>query len=213
MAGHLFKKRFSFEISVRAVDEEECEVEPRVELSGREKESSAGRSASKDVTSQAHRSQSNSKRSRSRSPRRRESQQVSSLTRHPDSRRHRSPPSPSVTNRIRYPSVSNPSVSTASSSSGSAALGARASSSSSSGRRSVISVSPSRTASVSSPPRRSVFDRLGSVKDGSRKPEWALNTPHYMRRAPKRRGERRDGTRKVGNNDGSGASGAFQGRR
>ena len=51
MAGHLFKKRFSFEISVRAVDEEECEVEPRVELSSREKESSAGRSASKDVSS------------------------------------------------------------------------------------------------------------------------------------------------------------------
>ena len=204
MAGHLFKKRFSFEISVRPV--EEGESEPRVQLGGGEREVVAGRSASGGLLSPAHRSQPRSKRSRSRSPRRRENQQVASLTRHSTSRRHRSPSSPSSSTRIRYPSIS-----VASSSSGSVALGARASSSSTSNRRSVVSGSPSRT--ISSPTRRSVFDRLGSVKDGGRKPEWALNTPHYMRRAPKRRGERRDGARRVGNNDGSGASGAFQGGR
>ena len=232
MAGHLFKKRFSFEISVRAV--EEGESEPRVQLGGGEREVVAGRSASGGLLSPAHRSQPRSKRSRSRSPRRRENQQVASLTRHSTSRRHRSPSSPSSSTRIRYPSISVASSSSgsvalgarasssslssgsvalgaraSSSSSGSAALGARASSSSKSNRRSVVSGSPSRT--ISSPTRRSVFDRLGSVKDGGRKPEWALNTPHYMRRAPKRRGERRDGARRVGNNDGSGASGAFQG--
>ena len=218
MAGHLFKKRFSFEISVRAV--EEGESEPRVQLGGGEREVVAGRSASGGLLSPAHRSQPRSKRSRSRSPRRRENQQVASLTRHSTSRRHRSPSSPSSSTRIRYPSISVASsssgsvalgaqASSSSSSSGSAALGARVPSSSTSNRRSVISGSPSRT--ISSPARRSVFDRLGTVKDGGRKPEWALNTPHYMRRAPKRRGERRDGARRMGNNDGSGASGAFQG--
>ena len=46
MAGHLFKKRFSFEISVRAV--EEGESEPRVQLGGGEREVVVGRSASGD---------------------------------------------------------------------------------------------------------------------------------------------------------------------
>ena len=59
MAGHLFKKRFSFEISVRAV--EEGEGEPRVQLGGGEREVVVGQSESGGLLSPAHRLQPRSK--------------------------------------------------------------------------------------------------------------------------------------------------------